>query len=56
MDVFLPLAHQTTEAENFDRSSIGLVGVQEDLVRAVVAVNPNTVVGAAGFSQGGGCE
>ena len=35
---------QTTEAENFDRSDITLAGVQEQLVRAVVAAQPNTVV------------
>ncbi len=37
---------QTTEAENFDRSTIGLAGVQEALIQAVFAANPNTVVGA----------
>ena len=36
---------QTTEAENFDRDVVALAGVQEDLIRAVVAVQPNTVVG-----------
>jgi len=35
---------QTTEAENFDRSSIGLAGVQEQLVQAVLAAQPKTVV------------
>ena len=36
---------QTTEAENFDRDSISLTGVQEQLVQAVLAVQPRTVVG-----------
>lgn len=35
---------QTSEAENFDRDSITLPGVQEDLVLAVRAANPSTVV------------
>ena len=35
---------QTTEAENFDRSSITLTGVQEQLLAAVLEVQPNTVV------------
>ena len=29
---------QTTEAENFDRSSISLTGVQDELLRAVLKV------------------
>ena len=37
-------ADQTTEAENFDRDGIALVGQQEALLRAVVAVQPRTVV------------
>ena len=37
-------ADQTTEAENFDRRGLGLVGAQEALLAAVVAVQPNTVV------------
>ena len=35
---------QTTEAENFDRLSLGLVGAQEQLLAAVTAVQPNVVV------------
>ena len=35
---------QTSEAENFDRQNISLPGVQEDLVRTIVSVQPNTVV------------
>ena len=35
---------QTTEAENFDRSSITLAGQQEKLIQAVFAVQPRTVV------------
>ena len=35
---------QTTEAENYDRDSLGLVGVQEQLLKAVVEAQPNTVV------------
>jgi beta-D-xylosidase 4 len=35
---------QTTEAENFDRSAITLVGAQEQLLAAVLAANSNTVV------------
>lgn len=35
---------QTSEAENFDRSELGLPGVQEELVRAVLAVQPHTIV------------
>lgn len=35
---------QTTEAENFDRNSITLVGVQEQLLAAVLKVQPKTVV------------
>ena len=35
---------QTTEAENFDRIGLGLVGAQEQLLAAVTAVQPNTVV------------
>ena len=35
---------QTTEAENYDRFNITLAGVQEELVAAVVAANPKTVV------------
>lgn len=37
-------ADQTTEAENFDRRDLGLVGAQEELLQAVAAVQPNTVV------------
>jgi len=33
----------TTEAEAVDRVSLGLPGVQSELVRAVVAANPNVV-------------
>ena len=32
------------ESEGFDRSSLGLPGRQDDLVRAVAAVNPRTIV------------
>ena len=35
---------QTTEAENFDRQNITLAGVQEELLTAVLAANPVTVV------------
>ena len=35
---------QTTEAENFDRDNITLAGAQEQLVLAVLAAQPNTVV------------
>jgi beta-D-xylosidase 4 len=35
---------QTTEAENFDRDTITLAGVQETLVLAVIAAQPNTIV------------
>ena len=35
---------QTTEAENFDRGDIGLAGVQGQLVAAVLAAQPKTVV------------
>eukprot|EP00054_Salpingoeca_dolichothecata_P016214 m.94675 g.94675 ORF g.94675 m.94675 type:complete len:813 (+) comp21873_c0_seq1:123-2561(+) len=35
---------QTTEAENFDRKSLTLPGVQEELVLAVAAAQPNTIV------------
>ena len=35
---------QTTEAENFDRRTLGLVGAQEDLLEAVSAVQSNVVV------------
>jgi hypothetical protein len=34
---------QTTEAENFDRQSITLAGVQEHLLNAVLAANPKTI-------------
>ena len=37
-------ADQTTEAENFDRRELGLVGAQEQLLDAVLAVNKNVVV------------
>ncbi|HET7338651.1 MAG TPA: beta-glucosidase [Candidatus Dormibacteraeota bacterium] len=33
-----------TESEGFDRDTMGLPGRQDDLVRRVVAANPNTVV------------
>lgn len=36
---------QTTEAENFDRQSITLAGVQELLLKAILASNPNTIGG-----------
>ena len=42
MRIFGPL--QTTEAENFDRRELGLVGAQEQLLAAVTAVQPNTIV------------
>lgn len=35
---------QTTEAENFDRNSLTLVGVQEELLSEVLKVQPKTVV------------
>eukprot|EP01047_Picozoa_sp_COSAG01_P097857 COSAG01_NODE_28122_length_668_cov_1.704745_1_plen_93_part_01 len=35
---------QTTEAENFDRSSLRLAGVQSELVKAVVAAQPKSVI------------
>ena len=35
---------ETSEAENFDRHDLLLPGVQEDLVRAVLAAQPRTVV------------
>ena len=35
---------QTTEAENFDRSEIGLAGAQEALLAAVLAAQPRTAV------------
>jgi beta-glucosidase-like glycosyl hydrolase len=35
---------QTSEAENFDRDTLTLPGVQEDLVKAVRAAQPRTVV------------
>ena len=35
---------QTTEAENFDRDAITLAGVQEQLLQAVLAAQPNTIV------------
>ena len=35
---------QTTEAENYDRREIALSGVQEELLAAVVAANPRTVL------------
>ena len=37
-------ADQTTEAENFDRETLGLVGAQEQLLAAVMAVQKNVVV------------
>jgi hypothetical protein len=37
-------ADQTTEAENFDRETLGLVGAQEQLLAAVTAVQSNVVV------------
>ena len=37
-------ADQTTEAENFDRETLGLVGAQEQLLAAVTAVQKNVVV------------
>jgi len=35
---------QTTEAENFDRYSLGLPGAQQDLLEAVAAVQDNVVI------------
>ena len=35
---------QTVEAENFDRSTITLLGAQEDLALQIIAAQPNTVV------------
>lgn len=35
---------QTTEAENFDRVSLGLVGAQEQLLREVTAVNKHVIL------------
>ncbi|MFJ2112930.1 MULTISPECIES: beta-glucosidase [unclassified Streptomyces] len=35
---------ERVESEGFDRTSLALPGRQDDLVRAVAAVNPNTVV------------
>jgi hypothetical protein len=35
---------QTTEAENFDRYSLGLPGAQQDLLEAVAKVQPNVVL------------
>ena len=35
---------QTSEAENFDRTSIALPLNQEALIRAVLAVQPRTIV------------
>lgn len=37
-------ADQTTEAENFDRRTLGLVGAQEQLLLAVAAANPRVVL------------
>eukprot|EP01048_Picozoa_sp_COSAG05_P013569 COSAG05_NODE_1459_length_4826_cov_2.560609_4_plen_392_part_00 len=37
-------ADQTTEAENFDRETLGLVGAQEELLAAVTAVQKNVVM------------
>jgi beta-D-xylosidase 4 len=37
-------ADQTSEAENFDRNDIGLLGVQEQLAQAVIAAQPKTIV------------
>eukprot|EP00040_Diaphanoeca_grandis_P037541 m.245586 g.245586 ORF g.245586 m.245586 type:complete len:1015 (+) comp33837_c3_seq28:144-3188(+) len=37
-------ADQTTEAENFDRVELGLVGAQELLLQSVLAVQPNVIV------------
>ena len=37
-------ADQTTEAENFDRLELGLVGAQDQLLAAVTAVQPNVVL------------
>ena len=36
---------KTTEAEAVDRVTLGLPGVQSQLVKAVVAANPRTVCG-----------
>lgn len=35
---------ETSEAENFDRNDLTLPGVQEDLVRSVLAAQPRTIV------------
>ena len=35
---------QTTEAENYDRKEIGLSGVQEELLAAVLSANAQTVL------------
>lgn len=35
---------ERVESEGFDRKDLALPGRQDDLVRAVAAVNPNTVV------------
>lgn len=35
---------QTTEAENYDRKEIGLSGVQEELLAAVLSANAKTVL------------
>lgn len=35
---------ERVESEGFDRADLRLPGRQDDLVRAVAAVNPNTVV------------
>ena len=35
---------QTTEAENYDRKEIGLSGVQEELLAAVLSANPKTIL------------
>ena len=37
-------ADQTSEAENFDREHLGLVGAQEALLSAVVAVSPRVIL------------
>ena len=37
-------ADQTSEAENFDRNEIGLLGVQEQLAQAVLAAQPKTII------------
>ncbi|GAA2751811.1 beta-glucosidase family protein [Amnibacterium kyonggiense] len=36
--------NEESESEGWDRTSLGLPGFQDDLVRRVAAVNPNTVV------------